>query len=108
MLHIRQIKSSQTTLLKLTGQFDHQASIGIESLVLGAHELGFKQVILDFSEVTSADSISLQHLVRWYEKIQPFHVKLTIANPHPRIQKVLRESPLPDLIPIRTYDLEAV
>jgi anti-anti-sigma factor len=107
MLHIRQIKYPHTTLFKLTGQFDHQSSVGIETLVLGAHELGFRQVILDFSDVTSIDSISLRHLCTWYDKIHPHHVKLTIANPHPRIREVL-ESLITEIIPIRTYNLEAI
>jgi anti-anti-sigma factor len=108
MLKIRETKFPHTTFLELTGQFEHHSSAGIESRILGAQELGCKQVILDFAGVTGIDSIVLGHLFLWHHKMQPHHVTLRIVNPLPRIQEVLEQSHISDLIPISSADLETI
>lgn len=108
MLKVRETKFPHTIFLELTGQFDYHSTNELETRIMGAHELGCKHVILDFDGVTSIDSIVLGHLFLWYHKLQPYHVKLYIANPLLRIREVLEQSHMSDLIPIKVLDLKAV
>jgi anti-anti-sigma factor len=108
MLKVRETKHPHTTILELTGAFDHQATTGIESLILGAQELGCKHIILDFSHITGIDSIVLGHLFMWYHKMHPHHVKISIANPQPRIREILVQSHIAELLPIESSDSAAV
>lgn len=108
MLEVRVTKYPHTTLLALTGHFDHHSIAGIEIFILGAKKLGYKHVILDFSGVTDIDSISLQHLFYWYHTMKPHRVSLRIVNPHPRIQEVLGKSRIAASIPIDSSNLEVV
>jgi anti-anti-sigma factor len=108
MLEVRETTFPDTTLLVLTGQFVYHSTARIETLILGAQELGHKQITLDFSGITGIDSIVLWHLFLWYHKMQPHGVKLFIVNPQPRIREVLEQSHNSDLIPISSADLEAV
>jgi anti-anti-sigma factor len=108
MINVREIKLPNTTLLTLTGPFDHQSTSGVEALIVGAQELGHKHIILDFSGVTGIDSIVLAKLFLWYHRLQPHEVDISIVNPQPRILEVLKQSHITDLIPISSSDLEAV
>ena len=108
MLKVRETKFPHAIFLELTGQFDHHATAGIETRIVEAQELGCKQVILDFSGVTGIDSIILGNLFLWHHKMQPHHVTLRIVNPLPRIQAILEQSQISDLIPISFIDLEAI
>ena len=108
MLKIHETKHPHTTILELSGSFDHQSTTGIEALIVGAQELGCKHIILDFSHVTGIDSIVLGHLFMWYHKMQPHHVNLSIANPFPRIRDILEQSHIAEIIPIVSSDLGVV
>ena len=110
MLEVHETTFPHTTLLVLTGQFVYHSTARIETLIVGAQELGHKQIILDFSGITGIDSIVLGHLFLWYHKMQPHGVQLSIVNPQPRIREVLEQSHINNLIPINSSDsdLEAV
>ncbi len=108
MIKVTETKFPNTTLLTLTGQFDHQSTAGLEALILGVQELGQKHIILDFAGVTGIDSIALMQLFFWYHKLHPHQVDISIVNPQPRIREVLTQSHITDLIPISSSDLEAV
>ena len=108
ILKVRETKHPPTTILELTGQFDHHSTAGVEALILGAQEVRCKHVVLDFSGVTGIDSIVLGSLFLWYHKMQPHQVEINIVNPQPRIRAVLEQSHITELIPISSSDLEAV
>ena len=108
MIKVRETRYPNTTVLALTGQFDHHSTAGVEVLILGAQELGCKHVILDFSGVTGIDSIVLGSLFLWYHKMKPHKIELSIVNPQPRIRAVLEQSHITELIPISSSDLKAV
>lgn len=108
MLKILETKLPFTTLLKLTGQFDHQSTDELEVFILGAQEAGSKYVILDFSGVAGIDTIVLGCLFLWYHKLQPHRVDISIVNPQPRIREILEQSHISEIIPIISSDLEAV
>jgi anti-anti-sigma regulatory factor len=85
-------------LFVLTGQFVYHSTARVETLIVGAQELGHKQIILDFSGITGIDSIVLWHLFLWHHKMQPHGLQLSIVNPQPRIREVLEQSHISDLI----------
>lgn len=106
MLEIHETQYANTTLLVLTGQFDHKSTAGMEPLIVGAQELGYTHLILDFSGITGIDSVGLGRLFLWYHMMQPHHVRLSIVNPLPRIRSVLEQSHMSKLIPIEYADGE--
>ena len=108
MLKVRETTFPNTTLFVLTGQFVYHSTARVETLIVGAQELGHKQIILDFSGITGIDSIVLWHLFLWHHKMQPHGVQLSIVNPQPRIREVLEQSHISDLIPISSADLETI
>ena len=108
MLQVREQIDHHTTVLALTGKFDHQATIGVEALILGAKELGYQHVILDFSGVIAIDSVGLGQLFLWYHKMNPIHIQLSIVSPSPCVRDVLERSHISDIVPIYPSEQEAM
>ncbi|MDR4493751.1 MAG: STAS domain-containing protein [Nitrospirales bacterium] len=108
MLQVREQIDHHTTVLALTGKLDRQSTIGVEALIMGAKEVGYQHVILDFSGVIAIDSVGLGQLFLWYHKMKPHHLRLSIVNPSACIRDVLELSHIPDIVPIYTSEQEAI
>lgn len=108
MLQVREQTDHQTTVLALTGKVDRQSTIGVEALILGAKELGFQHVILDFSGVIAIDSVGLGQLFLWYHKMKPHHLRLSIVSPSSGVRDMLELSHIPDIVPIYASEQEAM
>ena len=108
MIQVGEQIDHHTTVLALTGQFDRQATPGIELLILGAKEQGCQHVILDFSGITRIDSFGLGQLFLWYHQMKPHHLHLSIVHPSPPIQEALAKAHISEIVPIFASQEEAI
>ena len=108
MLQVRDQIDHHTTVLALIGTFDHQSTIGVEALILGAKELGCRHIILDFSGVIAIDSVGLGQLFLWYHKMNPIHLQLSIVSPSSCVRAELERSHISDIVPIYSSEQEAM
>ncbi len=81
MLQVRERQHHSTKVLTLTGQFTHDTTTGIQAKILGAKEVGYQHVILDFSGISEIDVRGIGELLFWYHNRKPNFVQVSIVNP---------------------------
>ena len=108
MLQVREEQHHHTNVLALTGQFSRDTTTGIQARILGAKEMGYQDVILDFSGVTGIDSTGLGELFLWYHNMRPHHVQISVVKPPPYIRYHLDWSHISEIVPIYASEEEAV
>ena len=81
MLQLREQHQLTTEVLTLPGWFDRRITPGIQILILLAQKTDGYHLILDFSRVTTIDSLSLRRLFRWYRNMNSDHVQVSIVKP---------------------------
>ena len=108
MLQVREEQHHQTTVLVLTGEFTRDTTTGIQARILGAKEIGYQHVILDFSGVTGIDSTGLGELFLWYHNMRPHQVQISVVKPPPYIRYHLDWSHISEIVPIYASEEEAV
>ena len=108
MLQIREQQQHQTKVITLTGQFNRDTKTEIQMLILGAKEMGFPHIILDFSGVTEIDSPSLSELFLWYHNMKPHNVQISVVKPLPYIQYHSDWADLSEIVPIYASEKDAV
>ena len=108
MLQIREQKHYQIKVLTLTDKFTRDTKTGIQMLLLGAQEMGFPHIILDFSGVTEIDSTSLSELFLWYHNMKPYNVEVSVVKPQPYIRYHSDWTPLSEIVSIYASEEDAV
>ena len=92
-------RSGGTSTVTLTGELDMACSPEIREMLLD--EIGrpdVHRVIVDLTEVTFIDSSFISALVAGYHAAKAFGSEFVVANPMPRITKVLRVAGILDLL----------
>ena len=100
MLQVREQQHHRTRVLTLTGQITHDTAMGIQARIIGAKEVGWQHVILDFSGITEIDSKGIGELLYWYHNMKPYYVEISIANPPTSIWNQLDLGHVSKSIPI--------
>ena len=99
-------------VLALTGQFCRNTNTGIQARILGAKQMGYHHIILDFSRVTEIDSTSLRKLFLWYHHMRPLMiphlVQISVVKPPPYIRYHLDWSHISEIVPIYASEEEAM
>jgi anti-anti-sigma factor len=108
MLQIREQKHHQIKVLTLTDKFNRDTKTGIQMLILGAQEMGFPHIILDFSGVNEIDSTSLSELFLWYHNMKPQRVQVSVVKPRQYFRYHLDWADLSEIVSIYASKDEAV
>ena len=91
---------NDTRILRLSGRFDKSARIPVETALASVERNPCKQVILDFSKVSSMDSAGIGKLLLLYHSMRKRGVVLTVSNPRPAVEALLHLVNLATFIPI--------
>ena len=93
----------ETQILLLSGRFDKAARVPVETALAAGEGRPCKQVILDFSKVSSMDSAGIGKLLLLYHSLRKKCVALTVMNPRPSVEDLLHLVNLAAVIPIAQY-----
>jgi len=104
MLQVSEQQHHNTKVLTLTGQFCRNTNTGIQARILGAKQMGYQHVILDFSGLTEIDSTGLGELFLWYHHMRPLMiphlVQISIVKPPTHIWNQLDLGHVSEFVPI--------
>ena len=96
-------RKNKTLVVKIYGEIDHHTSQEIRRQIETALiEMGGRNIIFDFENVTFMDSSGIGMLIGRYKQLQIFNGKLSIYNANEKIEELIRLSGLIKLIPIFT------
>jgi anti-anti-sigma factor len=98
----------RTTVLALTGPLDQQATLGLETFILGAKDLRCHHIILDLSDITWIGSLALDQLFLWHHQMKSQNLHFSIVNPSPSLRETLGLAHISDLVPIFASQEEAI
>ena len=87
-------------ILLLSGRFDKTARVPVETALAAGEGKPCKQVIFDFSKVSSMDSAGIGKLLLLYHTLRKKGVALTVVNPRPMVEDLLQVVNLATIIPI--------
>jgi len=93
----------ETRILLLSGRFDKSARVPVETALAAGEGYPCKQVILDFSKVSSMDSAGIGKLLLLYYSLRKKSVALTVMNPKPSVEELLHLVNLATVIPITQH-----
>ncbi len=96
----------ETRILLLSGRFDKAARIPVESALAAVEGHPCKQVVLDFSNVSSMDSAGIGKVLLLYHSLRKKGVALTVMNPRPLVEELLNLVNLAMFIPISQHHPE--
>lgn len=89
-----------TQILLLSGRFDKSARVPVETALDEGDGHPCRQVILDFSKVSSMDSAGLGKLLLLYYSLRKKGAALMVVNPRPSVEELLHAVNLATLFPI--------
>jgi anti-anti-sigma factor len=90
----------ETRVLLLSGRFDKSARVPVETALAAGEGRPWKQVVMDFSRVSSMDSAGIGKLLLLYHSLRKKGVALTVINPKPSVESLLHLVSLATIIPI--------
>ncbi len=94
-------RKNKTLIIKICGEIDHHTSQGIRQQIETAlMEIGGRNIIFDFENVTFMDSSGIGMLIGRYKQLQSFAGRISIYNANDKITEILKLSGLLKLIPI--------
>lgn len=93
----------ETRILLLSGRFDKAARVPVETAIAEGEGYPCKQVILDFSKVSSMDSAGIGKLLLLYHSLRKKGRALSVMNPKPSVEALLQLVNLATVIPIMQY-----
>ncbi|MDH3504994.1 MAG: STAS domain-containing protein [Nitrospirota bacterium] len=91
---------NETRVLILSGRFDKSARVPVERALAAGEGRPWKQVVMDFSRVSSMDSAGIGKLLLLYHSLRKKGVALTVINPKPSVEGLLHLVSLATIIPI--------
>jgi anti-sigma B factor antagonist len=86
-------------VVALSGELDLSTAPALRERLLAICDSG-KSIVLDFRNVTFADSTTLGVLVATHKRLRDQHGRLTIANVDPSVRQVFAITSLDSFIPI--------
>ncbi len=96
----------ETQILLLSGRFDKAARVPVETALAAGEGHPCKQVVLDFSNVSSMDSAGIGKVLLLYHSLRRKGVALMVMNPRPLIEELLHVVNLATFIPISQHHTE--
>jgi anti-anti-sigma factor len=90
----------ETRILLLSGRFDKSARVPVETALAAGEGCPCKQVVFDFSKVSSMDSAGIGKLLLLYYSLRKKGVALTVMNPRSSVEGLLQMVNLAAFIPI--------
>ncbi len=90
----------ETRVLQLSGRFDKAARVPVERALTIPEGYRCKQVILDFSKVSSMDSAGIGKLLLLYHTLRKQGVALMVSNPRSTVEELLHLVNFSTIIPI--------
>jgi anti-anti-sigma factor len=93
----------ETRILLLSGRFDKAARVPVETAIAEGEGYPCKQVILDFSKVSSMDSAGIGKLLLLYHSLRKKGRALSVMNPKPSVEALLQLVNSVTVIPIMQY-----
>ena len=96
----------ENRILLLSGRFDKSARVPVETALAAGEGYPCKQVILDFSKVSSMDSAGIGKLLLLYHSLRKKGAALTVMNPRPSVEELLHLVNLATVIPIVQHKTE--
>ncbi len=96
----------ETRILWLSGRFDKAARVPVETALAAGDGHPCKQVVLDFSNVSSMDSAGIGKVLLLYHSLRKKGVALTVMNPRPLVEELLHLVNLSTFIPISRHHTE--
>ena len=91
---------NETRILLLSGRFDKSARVPVETALAAGEGRPWKQVVMDFSKVSSMDSAGIGKLLLLYHSLRKKGVALAVINPKPSVENLLHLVSLATIIPI--------
>lgn len=91
---------NETRILMLSGRFDKSARVPVETALAAGEGRPWKQVVMDFSKVSSMDSAGIGKLLLLYHSLRKKGVALTVINPRAPVEDLLHLVRLTTIIPI--------
>lgn len=91
---------NETSILMLSGRFDKSARVPVETALAEGEGRPWKQVVMDFSRVSSMDSAGIGKLLLLYHLLRKKGVALSVINPKPSVENLLHLVSLATIIPI--------
>jgi anti-anti-sigma factor len=91
---------NETRILILSGRFDKSARVPVETALAAGEGRPWRQVVMDFSRVSSIDSAGIGKLLLLYHSLRKKGVALTVINPKPSVEDLLHLVSLATIIPI--------
>lgn len=91
---------NETRILILSGRFDKSARVPVETALAAGEGRPWKQVVMDFSRVSSMDSAGIGKILLLYHSLRKKGVALAVINPSPCVEGLLHLVSLATIIPI--------
>ena len=89
-----------TLYIKLDGELDeYTAAYTRHQLDIAFDSLGYRQVILDMSELKFMDSTGIGVLIGRYKRVKQENKQIYISNPNKQIEKIFVMSGLYEIMP---------
>lgn len=99
-MHIKSKNYNNTLYVMLCGELDeHSATHTRVTLDETFSCRGFKQVIIDLSELDFMDSTGIGVLIGRYKKMKEKNIPIFIANPSTHAEKIFKMTGLYDIMP---------
>ncbi len=91
---------NETRILILSGRFDKSARVPVETALAAGEGRPWKQVVMDFSRVSSMDSAGIGKMLLLYHSLRKKGVAMAVSNPNPFVEGLLNLVSLATIIPI--------
>ena len=100
-MELRFKKKRKTILIRIKGEIDHHTSVQLRQQTESAlFQMGGRNIIFDFTEVTFMDSSGIGVIIGRYKQLQAFGGRITIVCINDKIKEIIMLSGLTRLFPI--------
>ena len=98
-LHFK--RKNKTIIIWISGEIDHHAAKELRRQTESAMtEMGGKNIIFDFAQVTFMDSSGIGMMIGRYKQLQALGGKLAISSANEKITEIIQLSGLSKLLPV--------
>lgn len=93
-------RKNKTLIIQISGEIDHHTAAELRRQTESAFEqMGGRNIIFGFQEVTFMDSSGIGVMIGRYKQIQSLGGRIAIACPNEKIEEIIRLSGLSRLLP---------
>ena len=93
-------RKNKTLIIQIAGEIDHHTSTELRRQTESALEqMGGRNIIFGFQEVTFMDSSGIGVMIGRYKQIRSLGGRIAIACPNEKIEEIIRLSGLSQILP---------